>query len=75
MCSEASLRSKWQYILTSLCPEYPTHNTIGKEQPQDSSTSLEPGENAIPTKDEAKEEQPVDSTSSHSLGCVKLIPG
>ena len=59
----------------SLCTEDSTHNTIEKEQPQDPSTALEHGENAISTKGEAKEEQPVDSTSSGSLGCAKLIGG
>lgn len=59
----------------SLCTEDSTHNTIEKEQPQDPSTPLEHGENAISTKGAAKEEQPVDSTSSHSLRCAKLIAG
>ena len=59
----------------SLCTEDSTHNTIEKEQPQDSSTALEDGENAISTKGETKEEQPIDSTSNHSLGCAKLIGG
>ena len=57
------------------CTGDSTHNTIEEEQPQDPSTALEHGENAISTKGEAKEEQPVDSTSSHSLGCAKLIAG
>ena len=72
---EASLRSIRQHIVTSLCTEDSIHNTIEKEQPQDPSTALEHRENAIPTKGEAKEEHPVDSTSSHSLGCAKLIAG
>ena len=59
----------------SLCTEGSTHDTIEKEQPQDPSTALEYGENAISTKGEAKEEQPVDSMSSRSLGCAQLIGG
>ena len=52
----------------SLFTENSTHTTIEKEQLQDPSTALENGANAISTKTEAKEEQPVDSTSSHNLG-------
>ena len=61
-------------MLTSLCKEDSTHTTTEKEQLQDPST-LKNGENAISTKGEAKEEQPVDSTSRHSLGCAKLMAG
>ena len=61
-------------MLTSLCTE-DSHTTIENEQPQDPSTALENGANGISTKGEAKEEQPVDSTSSHNLGCAKLITG
>ena len=62
-------------MLTSLFTEDSTHTTIEKEQLQDPSTALENGANGISTKAEAKEEQPVDSTSSHNLGWAKLIAG
>ena len=62
-------------MLTSLCTEDSPHTTTENEQPQDPSTALGNGANGISTKSEAKEEQPVDSTSSHNLAWAKLIAG